>query len=54
MNIDWQRDAEGTATGATTNATFKTKNENGNSKLKLDGGNVTYEKELTPASWKQE
>lgn len=54
MNIDWQRDKEGLITGATSNVTLKSKCENGTGKIKLEGGNVTYEKEVTPACWKQD
>lgn len=54
MNVDWQRDKEGLITGATTNVTLKNKCEAGSGKIKLDGGNVTYEKEVNPSCWKED
>ena len=52
MNIDWNRDKEGKPAGATHNVTFKNKCDQGTGKLKLDGGDITFEKEINPKAWK--
>jgi hypothetical protein len=52
MNMDWKRDKEGQTTGASTKVVFKSKCEDGNSKIQLDQGNMKIEKEFTPKDWK--
>ena len=50
MNINWARDGEKLA-GSTHNVTLKSKCDEGTGKIKLDGGNATYEKEIHPTAW---
>ncbi len=52
MNVNWNADKEGHINGATTDVTLKGECEHGKSKLKLEGSDVTFEKEIHPAAWK--
>lgn len=52
MNVNWNADKEGKINGTTTDVTLKGESADGKSKLKLEGSDVTFEKEITPAAWK--
>lgn len=54
-NVKFLRDKEGKSTGQVSNdVTLKKKHECWNSKWKIDGGSLNFEKEYTPKDWRNE
>lgn len=53
MNVDFNNDKE-KGVAMSHNLTLKGTKECGTGKFKLEGGNVTFEKELNPSEWKHD
>lgn len=54
-NVKFIKDKDGKSTGQVSNdVTLKKKTDCWNSKWKIDGGSLNFEKEYTPSSWKSD